>query len=705
MEHKVGPLPSTGGTTTFVVGPPGAGKTTLAVERLLDLIARGVPAEQVLVLVPQRTLAWPYYDALHATGARVRVATIGGLARQFVARFWEEVAGPAGFARPDQPPRFLTFETAQYVLNRVVAPLLAAGAFEGATVSRPRLLAQIIDNLNLAAAAGFPPDEIAARLGAAWAGESARARVYDQVQAAALAFRRACLGDNLLDWSFQMDVFGRHVLKLEEARQALGLTRAGGYRHLIVDNTEEDPPVAHDLLREWLLYCDSALVICDRGGGYRLRLGADAAGSLTLGGLCQEQVTLAASLVPSPDVAALGAGLVASLGYPAASQQPKAELAEPLAALHFETRRFFPELFDWAAERISHLVMVEGLPANEMAVLLPSISDAEQFALAERLSQFGIPLHAHRPARRLSADPAIRAILTWARLAHPAWQLLPASDDVAQALTLSIADLDPVRARLLTDIVYRVRDGRPELSPFGQIVPATQERIGRLLGSRYDDLRQWLERYGQVWQASEDRLDQFVRGLVDELLSQPGFGFRPGTAHALAAGNLVESIYGFWETLSPSTSGMPDGPAALGPEYVTLVEGGMVAGQYLASWGPGAQPGVLFASPFTFLLMNRPVRVQLWLDVGSRAWLARDHIYEPLSQPYVLSRGWPVGRVWTDQDEVRVRLEGLAQLVTGLVFRCRERIYLGYSELSEQGYEQHSPLLQAIVTLMNRLRK
>ena len=93
-------------------------------------------------------------------------------------------------------------------------------------------------------------------------------------------------------------------------------------------------------------------------------------------------------------------------------------------------------------------------------------------------------------------------------------------------------------------------------------------------------------------------------------------------------------------------------------------------------------------------MSNRPVDIQFWLDVGSRGWWER--LYQPLTQPYVLSRGWSRGDVWTDGDEHEARQETLHRLTQGLIRRCRRRVYLGLSELGEHGREQKGPLLQAI---------
>jgi len=82
-------------------------------------------------------------------------------------------------------------------------------------------------------------------------------------------------------------------------------------------------------------------------------------------------------------------------------------------------------------------------------------------------------------------------------------------------------------------------------------------------------------------------------------------------------------------------------------------------------------------------MSNRPVDVQFWLDVGSRGWSER--LYQPLTHPYVLSRHWPMGRLWTDSEELEASTQGLQRLVLGLLRRCRGRVYLGLSELGEQG--------------------
>ena len=133
-----------------------------------------------------------------------------------------------------------------------------------------------------------------------------------------------------------------------------------------------------------------------------------------------------------------------------------------------------------------------------------------------------------------------------------------------------------------------------------------------------------------------------------------------------------------------------------------MVKDGVVAAQYVATWQLQPPDAVLVAPAYTFLMRNRAVDYQFWLDVGSPGWWRR--LYQPLTQPYVLSRQWTPGEVWNDTHEFDARREALYRLAVGLVRRCRRQVYLGLCELGERGSEQRGPLLQAIQrVLMGRM--
>jgi hypothetical protein len=316
--------------------------------------------------------------------------------------------------------------------------------------------------------------------------------------------------------------------------------------------------------------------------------------------------------------------------------------------------------------------------------------------------------------------------------------LLPEPFDVAQALSQAIADLDLIRANLLTQVVYRpdrrpptadrqtpVQSQRPPvgnsqfpLTSFDQIEGDVRERISYQAGNRFDQLRGWL----QAVRDSGDPpvLDHFLSRLFGELLSQPGFGFHSQPEAGQIVANLIDSARQFRRVTeqvpnTKDTNGAKgtDFPSAfeLNRAYLETIEQGIMAAQYLRSWeaasadltGLDSSGAVLITPATTFLVSNRPVDYQFWLDAGSSGWWER--IAQPLTHPYILTADWESGRPWTDADEVAGQRDRLQRLVLGLTRRCRKHIFIVNSEVGEQGYEQRGQLLVALQQMLRHMQK
>lgn len=686
----------------FLEGPAGCGKTTLAVGRLRNLLAGRVPASSVLVLVPQQALGLPYVDAMRRADfgpyGPADVLTVDALAWRTITLFWPLVAREAGFGDPQKPPTMLTVETAQYYMNRVVEPLVEEeGYFDAALMSisirRGRLVSQLLDNLNKSAIAGLDYGAVGERLRDALELPDSRGQgramgtLFEQAQECANRFRAFCLERNLLDFSLRMEVFGSHMLQSGEFCDYV----CGRYRHLIADNVEEDTPLAHRFLARLLGECESALVVYDSEASYREFLGADDRSARRLRDLCDARHVAESSFVTTPDLLDLAYHVGRGLNRPTLHGSTGGNFRDALILPEIMPR-FHTQMVDDAADTVSRLVVREKVPPSGIVMLAPFVSDALRFSLMEKLERLGVPAYSHRPSRALREEPVVRCMLTLTRLAHPHWRTCPNEEDVAQSLMLAIADMDSVRAHLLGSVLYRITDGVPRLHTFGQVKGDMRERISHLYGHRYELLRGWLEAY--VESGERHPLDHFLSRLFGERLSQVGFGFHHDYEAGQIAANLVESVRKF----RMASSGI-EGEEELGRVYIGMVEEGIVAGHLARGWEDDAE-AVLIAPAYTFLIRNRPVDYQFWLDAGSTGWWER--IYQPLTHPYILSEEWTEGQKWSDAEEYEAQQRRLYRLVLGLVRRCRRKVYLGISHLGEQGYEQRGPLLAAIQGALRR---
>ena len=679
----------------FLEGPAGTGKTTTGVRRALRLLTKDkVFANEVLILVPQRALAAPYQavvdDPSLDPGGRITIGTIGSLSNSVVDLFFPLIAEEYDFGSVNRRPTFLTLETAQYHMARVVGGLIEEKAyFDTIAIARNRLYSQIIDNLNKAALVGFSHLNISDRLKIAW-GDKEREQiiVYEHTQECVNLFREYCLANNLIDFSLQVELFDELWQKLP-VRDYL----VNKYRHLIVDNIEEDTPITHDLVLDWIPDAESVLLIRDTEAGYRRFLGAAPVDSDRLRDVVTTKRNYFAlndqdSFVSSPAILSFGKHLARSLSQ---SLPDDGELDDnPLGAVGFDQPRYHTEMISNVADRINDLMNgEEQVPAAEIVVLAPFLSDSLRFALTESLRGYGIETRSHRPSRALREEPAARALLTWAQVAHPEWNMPPSHTDVTHALIGSIAELDLIRAQLITATLYK--EGM--LQSFDALASGVQERITYAIGERLEQLRAWFIAYDRD---PLDEIDLFWSKLFGEVLSAEGFGFHENAASSQVTANLIDSARKFRQVIAPLEL-----ERAPSHEYVRMVRDGVIADQYLRSWQTDVdETRVLIAPAYTYLMMNYPVDYQFWLNVGGNGWWER--LYQPLTHPYVLTREWDHSE-WTDDDEFYARNETMYRIALGLTRRCRKGIYLGFSEFGEQGYEQRGPLLGAIQSTLRRI--
>ena len=741
----------------FLTGPAGTGKTTQGVARLKELLSDGVLPHNILILLPQRTGGALYQEALQDPALNVPglvdAATMDGLALRSLNLVWPQIASDAGFGRPTRRPVFLTIETAQYYMAQVIQPMMQQGYFDpnvvSVTITLPRLMSQLLDNLEKAALIGLPYTQVETRLKSALGAEISSRVAFEHAQACVIAFREFCLRNNLLDFSLRVEIFRNHVWANPELRRLL----TGRYRHLIVDNLEEQNSFTHRILQDWLPESDSALLIFDEDAGYRIFLGANQRTAQDLAQYCDTVERRAQSFTASPETLELGRQISVSLGkwesgkvsrwageqgsreaeeqggrrtdvdssptfspahLPTFSPahlptRPPAHPPNPRAAFTYHQSRFHPQMLNWAIEQVDTLINGEGVSPRQIVVLAPFVSDALRFSFLNRMERLGLPARSHRPSRALKEEPAAVALLALARLMRPHWKLLPASFDVMQTLNLVIDGLDLVRAQLLVDVLYRphnTEDG--PLLPFEEIEGDVRERITYQIGLRFDRLRAWLRAEKDAIAAP---LDHSFSRLFGEILSQPGFGFHNSLEAGEVAANLIESIRKFRRvtSLTPvirtdaegkSEEVLPDNDA-LNRDYLQMLEQGVVAALYTRSWDPAPADAVLIAPAYTYLMSNRPVDYQIWLDAGSSGWWER--IAQPLTHPYVLSADWQPDAPWRDEDEVKTQLDRLHRLTLGLTRRCRKHIYIANSEISEHGYEQRGRLLLALQQMLRRL--
>ncbi|MDO9087861.1 MAG: hypothetical protein Q7U53_16765 [Anaerolineaceae bacterium] len=664
----------------FLSGLPGSGKSTTGKAYLELLINNKIPGNKILILVPQKSLGLTYtefFDSVeNYNGSLPTIQTMSGISQKIISLFWPIIANQFDFSNPKQPPTFLNIESAQYFMSKVCEPFFDKNYFSSIKTEKPRILSQILDNLNKSALVGFLHEEISIKLKNSWNKDVKHLIAYDEAQECANAFRNYCYQNNLLDFSLKFEVFTKTIQNSFLIRQFLFTN----YDYFLYDNCEEDTPVTHDLVLDWLPHFQSSLIIFDTNAGYRSFLGADPKSALRLGNKCSECIEMHGSFISDEPIQN-----IISLYKNAIHRQKFSEISElSMKRLSFNHHKFYPDMINIIVEQISEYTH-QGIDPGKIAVLAPFISNALRFQLQQRMEEKGIKIISHRPSRSLREESIALGMIAWIKIAYPEFGLVPSIYQLRTALHQAINNIDPIRADLLSRIVLS-KNTSNLLRSVDDLRPEMAERITLQAVMQYQQIYTWLSNF----QGKKSEVDVFIASFFGELLSQPGFGLHQNYEAAEIIGKLIESMQNFRNNTGFHFKETGENWAQ---DYISMLENGLISALYLQNWDLPPQDAVYLAPAHTFLMQNRPVEIQFWLDIGNLGWWQR--LMQPLTQPFVLSRNWVAGSKWTDIHEYENNQQNLDKLITGLLRRNSGRIILHTAGYNENGDEQAGPLLKA----------
>ncbi len=674
--------------TSFLLGPAGSGKTTTLQHRLLRLLQSGEPAYTILTLVAEPDHQQPYRDFIHQSGlgpyANLKITTYIDMAREMVALFWPLIARPAGFIRPYQPPTFLSYDLAQLQMWRIVTPLLKEGAFADLRLRPQQIVSQLLDTLNRAALNALSLDEAITRQRDTWVGEPERLLHLADAAKAARRFRQQCRENSLLDLSLIVEVFDTQLVKHPEFHRYF----SERYRHLLVDNVEEQTPAGQNFVATLLNVTQTTAVAYDAGGGYKRFMAADPLGANKFRGMCQLAFDFDTIFFAPPEMQHLANAVENHLLH---TSRPTSEAREMV--LGVVNGRYRRDMVHNLIPLLADLIHENGVHPSDVAIITPYLDGALRYTLTQAMQEARLPYFLLRRRSSPREEPRVRAWLTWLALAHPQWSLPPASYDVAEALALSIHGLDPARAQLLTKETYVPENGpwQPKEALSAKIV----ERVGAEMVNLVAELQEWLAENGN----GRFPLDTFLYNLFAELLAQPRFQPEPDLAGAAVCDWLVRAARRLRQ--SAAVMGLAT-PAAIGRTFIEGIYNGLVTARPPELGEPPDPDGIMISTIYGYLLAGRPVRVQVWLETAATGWW--DIPNQPLSNAFVLAQSRPADQPWSTEEDFTIRNQLLSRIIRGLAVRCQDGVILANSDLDRRGQRQEGVLWRALQPLLSSQR-
>lgn len=634
----------------LIIGPGGAGKTTALWERYRDL-ALEHRTDSILVLLwnARDVRDWRERVDLPWAGP-IHVYTYFGWVQREIRRNWSKLRTSQGAWLE---PEFLTVETGQFAMLKHIAKMQAD--FAELITSPERLAIQLGSCLVLASLNGIPRSEIGSRLATAMPDKDRR--IFNAAQKVLDDYCAELEDAGVLDYGLAVSLYNQ-LLQDPQYHAELSF-----FRHLLVDDTGEQSPAAHELIQGMLKSVDSAALSFSSDGGHAGFFGADTAGAWQRFGQIGEVQLVRPR--PGQKLGAAGSLYRTMLR----GEAPQGTARGPRVELIHEDLR--SQLLNMVGERVVRLVD-SGMPPGEIAVIAPLADKVLEHSLTVHLNRAGIPLNILTKNKRLIDEPYVRAMMTLALLAHLHWDLDWGVPDLAQSLQL-LLKIDPVRAWLLG---RHIRDGKlPALEVW------QRERIGFRAAQGYDLLRQWLDEYRQ---GEEDPIDLFLQRVFGELLSK----LPPARDDLVVCRQLMVSARKFLGTAQRLQTGETHGAA-----FIRMLSAGTVAAESLLEPATRNQ-AVILTTPYAYISGHHFSRVQVWMDGSSRRWFQQD--VREIINPHVLKKSWPEGQIWTDEYNQALSQQNGARVARALMRRCSELLIITGANIDSQGFEQDGMLLDMV---------
>ncbi|MEH2152744.1 recombinase family protein [Nostoc sp.] len=632
----------------------------------------------------------------------VRAKTPLGFFQDEVILFWPLLINSLNLKA--QFPVRLRPETEQELATKLWRPQLDEEILRIAGVNESRLVRRILDLLQLAAYSGTPCEDIAQIL-ARGLGENTTTLEPEFLACLLLDWRNWCLERGLLTYGIITELYSQYLLSDRNYQQHL----TKRYQAVLADDVDDYPSVAR-LLFELLL---------DRGavgafsynpdGAVRLGLGADPNYLEGLAERCRVEI------LTGPPPESLSEQLTKQMVELVTEPMVLLSLPKTVHSIQTTSRA---QLLRQTAEVIANAIQSQQVQPEEVTIIAPGLDAIARYTLVEILIKQNIPVESLNDQRPLISSPIIRALLTMLALVYPGLGRLVDRDAVAEMLVVlsrkqqppenstdamnrvSTTDamnrvstnIDPVRAGLIADYCFVPHPDRPNLLPVSTF--ERWDRIGYAATTAYNEILEWLE---QQRSQQELRLIPSPISLLDRAIQRFLWNGSNLPYEQLAAlRELLETAQHYWEidTRLRQIAPVETTPHTTIIEFIQLLRRGTItANPYPVRPIGGARKAVTLATIFQYRSSRRSHRWHFWLDAGSPLW-AKGGAATLFGAPFFLRDR--LGEPWTAEDEKLAEEQRLQRILTDLLSRVSERVYLCHSDLAVNGQEQLGPLLPLV---------
>ncbi|MEI6370655.1 MAG: recombinase family protein [Nostocales cyanobacterium ELA608] len=621
----------------------------------------------------------------------IRVKTPLGFLQDEVILFWPLLINSMSVKA--QFPVRLRPETEQELATKLWSSQLDSEVLRLVGMNENRLVRLILDLWQLAAYSGVPCEKISQILDSGLKDNSINLAP-EFLGSLLLNWRNWCLERGLLTYALITELYHHKLLTHCSYQEHLKKR----FQMIIADDVDDYPAIAANLF-EFLLDAGAVGAFSyNHHGAVRWGLGADPQYLSRLSGRCQvENLTN-----PPAD----------SLGYSLTEQmvelvtQPIMTLSLPSGVQPIQTNSR-AQLLRQTAEIIIAGVNSGKVAADEVVIIAPGLDAIARYTLVKILTKQNIEVEPLNEQRPLISSSVVRALLTLMALVYTGFGRLVDRNAVAEMLVVLSqyhsqngeetefyhSKIDPVRAGLIADTCFVPHPNTPNLLPVKTF--ERWDRIGHIATESYEEILQWIGKQREEYQHPVFLLYKAIQDFI--------YKHKNSSYQELAVlRELLESAQHYWEidTRLKQTDSLlfslhtPEALSITINEFIQLLQRGTItANPYPMRPSGNSKKAVTLATIFQYRASRKKHRWHFWLDIASPLWAKGGAASLFGANLFLRDR---LGQPWTAENEQLAEEQRLQRIITDLLARVSDKLYLCHSDLAVNGQEQMGPLLNLV---------
>lgn len=553
-----------------------------------------------------------------------------------------------------------------------------------------RLVRTTLDILQLAGASGTPLEEIESYLTSRLSPEEKAFMEEEELiplmAELILMWRNWCLERGFLTYGLIYYLYSQ-VLLPDPFYQAY---LQDHYQGIFADDVDDYPAIAQDLAAQLLQQNAEAAFTFNPNGKMRLGLGADPDTWEKLATHC-EIISLPSASDPASPQAAISPILEILA-------DPVTVTKLPDSLCHFETPSR-SQLLRKTAKTVIKLIQEEQVSPEDIAIIAPGLDEIARYTLIKILSDHSLPVNPLNEQRPLITSSLVRALLSLTCFVYPNLGQFLTNHGVAEMLVIlteySQHPIDPVRAGLIADYCYQADPNSPHLLEI-QTFPRW-DRIGYKTETGYNQIRHWIEeKKAQNQEKTGNNLVDFFNEAISKFLWK---GNQVSVANLTSLKELTETTQHYWEVKERIAEQEGESFPNLISEFIQILKQGTITAnpEPNSSLQSSLSQGITIANIFQYRSSRTSHRYQFWLDISSNLWEQTGVANLFASSAFLRQNDEDTNSSLDNNDY-------LQRIITDLLGRATEKVYLCHSDLTVNGNEQTGILLSLLpstITIKN----